>query len=400
MLLLPRTLIMDAWTIFSLALAAVVVALVLAYVLKARLSDNDVWQDLVDPNASQDDSDSNAPVLHDSDTSLRAEESPPPGVQPMPSSNSIQAPRSTLDGDLRRSSRVENPVPLLVLGTNRRGEPFQERTSALSFNLHGCRYASRHEYPGEGSVTLQVTGTEGAVAPAVRARVRSVLSPQSPREMCQVGVELETPGNIWGLPTPPEDWRRLLGSTMPGARAAAVAPAFDPTAPPSSFLQKPPVPQDRRAEVTVFPSPAPQTAAPEPSAPRETAVAKTERVTMTPDQFLQALQGKLQQAADRAVEMAISTQLEGAVRSALIRIDDGMKSNLRQTEEFSAARLTEVQNRWERELVVYRSRAEEISRRVEALAGSARQGLLDLQKFAEHNKTEVEPQHNAHLDQT
>jgi len=69
---LPRTLSMDAWTIFSLALAAVVVALVLAYVLKSRLSDNDVWEELVDPHASQDDADSDAQVFHDSDTSLRA----------------------------------------------------------------------------------------------------------------------------------------------------------------------------------------------------------------------------------------------------------------------------------------------------------------------------------------
>jgi len=319
----------------------------------------------------------------------------------MPSTNSIQPPpRSTRDADLRRSSRVDNPVPLIVLGANRRGEPFQERTSALSFNLHGCRYSSRHDYPLDGWVTLQVTGTEGAVAPAVRARVRSVLSPQSPRELCQVGVELETPGNIWGLPTPPEDWRRLLGSTTAAARAAALAPAFDPSAPPSSYLQRQPPPQDRRAEVAVFPSPAAPTAAPEPPASREPAVARTERVTLTPDQLLQALQGKLQQAADRAVQTAISTQLEEAVHSALARIDDGMKSNLRQTEEFSAARLTEAQNRWERELVVYRSRAEEISRRLETLAGNARQGLLDLQKFAEYIKTEVEPQLNARLDQS
>ena len=254
---------MDAWTIFSLALAAVVVALVLAYVLKSRLSDNDVSEELVDPNAPQDDLDSNAQVLHDSDTSLRAEKSSPPGEQPMPSSHSNHVLRSTRDGDLRRSSRVDNPVPLIVLGTNRRGEPFQERTSALSFNLHGCRYSSRHEYPLEGWVTLQVTGTEGAVAPAVRARVRSVLSPQTARELCQVGVELETPGNIWGLPTPPEDWRRLLGSIGSNGRASAgVAPAFDPAAPPSSYLQKQPAPQDRLAEVTVFPSPAAPTAAP------------------------------------------------------------------------------------------------------------------------------------------
>lgn len=304
----------------------------------------------------------------------------------MSSANSSSA-RSPRDVDLRRSSRVDNPVPLIVLGMNRRGESFQERTSAVSFNLHGCRYSSRHDYPVDGWVTLQVTGTEGAGAPPVRARVRSVLSAQSPRELCQVGVELETPANIWGLATPPEDWQRLLGTTVSGPRAAAaVAPAIDPSAPPAAFLQRPAV-VERRAEVTVFPSPA----VPEPPAEKE-------RVTFTPEQLLQALQGKLQLAAERAVDEALSTRLDESVKGALSKIEEGWKANQRQTEEFSAARLAEVQSRWERELVVYRSRAEDIARRVESLAANSRQGLVELQKFAEYVKKEVEPQFNARLE--
>jgi len=305
----------------------------------------------------------------------------------MPTSNSDS---SSHDVDLRRSSRIERPVALLVRGTNRRGESFQERTSAVSFNLHGCRYASRHDYPLQGWVFLQVTGTEGASAPPVRARVRSVLSGQSSRELCQVGVELETPGNIWGLSSPPEDWQRVLGSLPSGARAAAaVAPALDPSAPPSTFMRTPGLaPVERRAEVTVFPSPALE--------PPE----EKEPVTFTPEQLLQALQGKLQLAAERAVDAALSTRLDESVNAALAKIEEGWKANVRHTEEFSAARLEEVQNRWEKELVVYRSRAEEISRRVESLAASSRQGLLELQKFAEHIKTELEPKLNARLEES
>ena len=314
---------------------------------------------------------------------------------------------SSRDADLRRSSRVENPVALLVLGTNRRGESFQERTSAVSFNLHGCRYSSRHECAPESYVTLQVTGTDGAAAPPVRARVRSILSAQSSRELCQIGVELETPANIWGIATPPEDWQRLLGSTAsaPRAAATAVAPASDPAAPPPTYLQRPTaVGSDRRAEVAVFPSPAaaePMPAAPPTPSARETSPSPPTAkppVTFTPEQLLQALQGKLQLAAERAVDTALATRLDETVKQALGKIEEGWKANVRQTEEFSAAHLAEVQKSWERELVVYRSRAEEISRRVEALAASSRQGLVELQKFAERIKSEVEPQFDARLN--
>ena len=303
---------------------------------------------------------------------------------------------STLrDAELRRSSRVEQPVQLIVLGTNRHGEPFQERTAAVSFNLHGCRYASRHEAPRESWVTLQVTGTDGATAPPVRARVCSIQSPQSSREMCQIGVELETPANIWGVTQPPEDWQRLLGSEETSARAAtAAAPALDPAAPPSSFMRSTTAPE-RRAEVTMFPSPTISE-----SAATKEGAAKSERVTFTAEQLLQALQGKLQIAAERAVETALAERLDQTVQQALAKMEEGWKANVKQTEEFSAARLAEGQSRWERELVVYRSRAEEISRRVETLGTSGRQALTELQKFADRIQNEIQPQFTAHVEQS
>jgi hypothetical protein len=383
---------MDTWTIFVIALAAMVVALVLAYVLKSRLSDDDVWQELVDPDAPPEDMESYR-ALPDVVLFASAEESPRSGVESMPFNSSV--PPSSRDADLRRSSRLEEPISLVVLGTNRRGETFQERTSAVSFNLHGCRYASRHDYPPEGWVTLQVTGTDGAAAPPVRARVRSVLSPQSPRELCQVGVELETPANIWGVHTPPEDWQRLLGTSASVAcAAAATAPALDPSAPPSSFGQRTAAQPDRRSEVTVFPSPAVTETKEAAAAP------KPERVTFTPEQLLHALQGKLQLAADRAVETALSARLDESVKQAMAKIEESWRSNQRQTEEFSASRLADVQKSWQRELVVYQGRAEEISKRLESLASSSRQGLIELQKFAEHIKNDVEPQLNARLDES
>jgi hypothetical protein len=380
---------MNLWLIFVVALAAMVTALVLAYVLKSRLSDNDVWEELVDPNGSASEPESAVPPVPQVPSSLESEPLPQLKVEPMAIPTSTQS--SRLRGaDLRRSSRLEQPVSLVVMGTNRRGETFQEKTSALSFNLHGCRYSSRHDYPNDGWVTLQVTGTDGMNSPVVRARVRSVLLPTSPRDLSQVGVELETPANLWGVHQTPDDWNRVLGANTFAEHASAAAPAGAPT---------PVAAPERKAEVTVFPSPAAPPAE-APAAREATAAAKPDRLILTPDQLLQALQGKMQQAADRAVQTAISTHLNDSVRIALSKIDEVWKSNIRQAEEFSNTRLGEVQNRWERELVVYRSRVEEVSRRLETLAASAQQNLAESQKLTQQAKNEIAPQLNARISES
>ena len=45
----------------------------------------------------------------------------------------------------------------------------------------------------------------------VRAQVKFVRLPRTPRELYQVGVELESPANIWGIETPPRDWLQFTG---------------------------------------------------------------------------------------------------------------------------------------------------------------------------------------------
>ncbi len=142
----------------------------------------------------------------------------------------ISPPSNSEGEDARRSTRIDRSVPLIVFGQNRLGEPFVERTVSTSLNLHGCRYPSRHDY-GVGSwVTLQVVGLNvEPKPPAVRARVRSVHNSQSSRELQQVGVELESPGNVWGIVTPPQDWISSAGTNTALAQfATAVAPALEP----------------------------------------------------------------------------------------------------------------------------------------------------------------------------
>ena len=96
----------------------------------------------------------------------------------------------------RRSERVSESVPMVVRGVDLLGQPFEERTSTLVFNLHGCRYASRYHLPRNSWVTLELK--QGEDLHNVRARIASIQRPHSIRERFQVAVELESAANIWG----------------------------------------------------------------------------------------------------------------------------------------------------------------------------------------------------------
>ncbi|HVA93982.1 MAG TPA: hypothetical protein VNI36_03685, partial [Candidatus Dormibacteraeota bacterium] len=53
-------------------------------------------------------------------------------------------PHQDQESQKRRSTRIVQSVPLTVTGVDALGRPFQERTSTLIINCHGCRYQSKH----------------------------------------------------------------------------------------------------------------------------------------------------------------------------------------------------------------------------------------------------------------
>lgn len=329
---------------------------------------------------------------------------------------------SGLEG--RRSTRIDRTVPLVVLGQTKTGLSFQEKTSTVSFNLHGCRYPSRHEYPIGASVGLRVLQPDGeTISPVIRAFVKSVHPPASPRELFQVGVELESPANIWNLSSPPPDWNRLLGGSASAAGlATAVAPALEPPAPPaapSAFptAPEPSVTEARTSQVTEFPSPSPAGAGTQPA--KEATSPKPERVAITIDQLVAAMQGKLQAAAEKVVQNALAEHLDEAIDAALARVEGVRERNLQQLGEFSEqrleslmrssreeilghleSRLGEVQSRWEEQHNSFRTQAEEIVQRLEKLAADTQRNLAETQKFVDKATGEIVPQTRGRLDES
>jgi hypothetical protein len=111
----------------------------------------------------------------------------------------------------RRSSRIVQAVPLVVTGVDALGRSFVERTSSLIINCHGCRYQSKHYVLKNMWVALEIPHAEAGQPPRqVRGRVAWIQRPRTVRQLFQVALELELPGNVWGIGFPPEDWGNFV----------------------------------------------------------------------------------------------------------------------------------------------------------------------------------------------
>ena len=107
----------------------------------------------------------------------------------------------------RRSTRIDQAIPLVVQGVGAHREPYQEQVSTLSISCHGCTYQSKNEVIQGETVYLDIklpnNGTTGCSS---KARVKWAQKVQAKERAFQIAVELEIAGNIWGVPSPPDDW--------------------------------------------------------------------------------------------------------------------------------------------------------------------------------------------------
>ncbi len=171
------------------------------------------------------------------------------------------------------------------------------------------------------------------------------------------------------------------------------------------------------SQVTEFPSPSVAVAGAQPG--KEASPAKPERVAITIDQLVAAMQGKLQAAAEKVVQNALANSLDEAIHAALARVEGVRERNLQQLREFSEqrleslmrssreeilghleSRLGEVQSRWEEQHNAFRAQAEDIVQRLEKLADDTQQNLAQTEKFIVKATREIEPQTRGRLDES
>ncbi len=124
----------------------------------------------------------------------------------------------------RRSSRLEKAIPLAVQGVDASRLPFREEVTTLAISCHGCSYKMRHEVlPGSMLVLDMRQGANGYSEWPARARVKWIQKLDSAADPSYgIAVEFESAGNIWGLPSPPEDW-------LPAREVKVTAPPNPPS---------------------------------------------------------------------------------------------------------------------------------------------------------------------------
>lgn len=322
----------------------------------------------------------------------------------MASSILADSPRALNGVDARRSTRIERSVPLMITGHDGQGQGFLERTTAVSVNLHGCRYTTRHECPVGAWVVLRIGDSLfGEISSTVRAQIRSVQPPRDARESFQVGVELEAPANVWCVPAPPEDWLNPRSDTSSAMQTAGATGALR-------------VPEMPRLEESRIPDGPPEV--PEPPVERlaEPPAAPLAGVS-APDPALLDLEARLTRTAETAVLTAIRKHLGPAVRGALHSMEQAREATMQQLvdaslrqrnalvhssrEELLARfedRLDEVRSHWEAQLDGYRMRAEEILNRVDRQAAVSRKELAEAKDFAQTALRQTEPRISAQLE--
>jgi hypothetical protein len=317
----------------------------------------------------------------------------------------------------RRSSRIEYPISLLISGHDGFGQEFLERTAPVSVNLHGCRYPSRHDCHIGSWVILQIGEPAlGKKVRSVRAQVRCVHMPRSSRELYHIGVELESPDNVWDIPAPPEDWRQILGGENSlSVTSAATGPGRSPRTidmplPSRSYESQPELQPGGAAETSAAEAPAPSKPTPVLEMPQAEAAPRPNRVVVTPDQLVAALQGKLQQAAEAAIKSALAQHLAPALAKALTSIEEARQCAVQNVTESSSQqrsalvhtsreellarfedRLDEVRPRWDSQMEGFRIRAEEIVQSIDRQATQARNDMAHAKEIAEKTVREMEP---------
>ena len=119
----------------------------------------------------------------------------------------LDATSAQTGADKRRGSRLAREIHIVVSGSDALGQPFRESVQTISISCFGCKYPSKTYVPKGSTLTLEIPGQ--ALRPGTRVvhgRAIWVQRPRNHREFYQIAVELEVPGNVWGITTPPESW--------------------------------------------------------------------------------------------------------------------------------------------------------------------------------------------------
>jgi hypothetical protein len=106
--------------------------------------------------------------------------------------------------DARRSVRLPMAIPVEISYTDQSGQPCLERTQTKDVDRHGARFTSRSSHQVGSKINLGITHLGRS------AHCRVVWCSAPTNGSYEVGVELETPENVWGVPFESAAWHAGL----------------------------------------------------------------------------------------------------------------------------------------------------------------------------------------------
>ena len=112
---------------------------------------------------------------------------------------------------IRRSTRLPLEVPVLVTSLNA-AVTYSEQCNTTLVNAHGCGLIVPRELAHGIQVRLEIVSAKRHTT----ARVAEVVPLGGDPETWLVGLELDVPGNFWGIEYAPTDWK-IEESPLPAA---------------------------------------------------------------------------------------------------------------------------------------------------------------------------------------
>ncbi len=112
---------------------------------------------------------------------------------------------------IRRSTRLPLEVPVLITSLDA-AAPFSERCHTTLVNAHGCGLIVPRALAQGIQIRLEIVSAKRHTT----ARVAEVVPLGGDPETWLIGLELEVPGNFWGIEYAPTDWR--IEESAPAAR--------------------------------------------------------------------------------------------------------------------------------------------------------------------------------------
>jgi hypothetical protein len=125
----------------------------------------------------------------------------------------------------RRSTRIDKAIPLTIIGVDSARGPYREDVATATISGHGCRYESKYDVLHGSVVMLELNSHKnGSPASTARGRVKWARRPGVPGGMYETAIELDEPGNFWGVEAPPQDWLNAVKTQIHQTEAPKTKP--------------------------------------------------------------------------------------------------------------------------------------------------------------------------------